>query len=151
MRGPSFERTTCNIPFTKDDLCQVWLKLAQWFWRRRLMYFRNFLIICPWKKKGGGGFNWTNLNLNPFHPRMHCMCRVWLKFVQWFWRRRWKCEKFTTTTTTITTTTITTTTDKVLSEKLNWAFGSGELKTGCFSSLKWIHFVYAGICIPWYI
>jgi hypothetical protein len=22
------------IPFPKDDLCQFWLKLAQWFWRR---------------------------------------------------------------------------------------------------------------------
>jgi hypothetical protein len=21
----------------KDDLCQVWLKLAQWFWRRRFL------------------------------------------------------------------------------------------------------------------
>jgi hypothetical protein len=24
-------------PSPKDDLCQVWLKLAQWFWRRRLL------------------------------------------------------------------------------------------------------------------
>ena len=23
-------------PTHKDDLCQVWLKLAQWFWRRRI-------------------------------------------------------------------------------------------------------------------
>jgi hypothetical protein len=22
---------------SKDDLCQVWLKLAQWFWRRRFL------------------------------------------------------------------------------------------------------------------
>jgi hypothetical protein len=21
-------------PYSKDDLCQVWLELAQWFWRR---------------------------------------------------------------------------------------------------------------------
>ena len=32
-------------------------------------------------------------------------CQVWLKLAQWFWRRRWKCEKFTTTMTTTTTTT----------------------------------------------
>jgi hypothetical protein len=24
-------------PPSKDDLCQVWLKLAQWFWRRRFL------------------------------------------------------------------------------------------------------------------
>ena len=22
-------------------------------------------------------------------------CQVWFKFTQWFWRRRWTCEKFT--------------------------------------------------------
>ena len=22
------------------------------------------------------------------------LCQVWLKLTQWFWRRRWKCEKF---------------------------------------------------------
>jgi hypothetical protein len=25
------------LPLPKDDLCQVWLKLAQWFWRRRFL------------------------------------------------------------------------------------------------------------------
>ena len=32
-RCPLFEETW--IPFTKDALCQVWLKLAQWLWWRR--------------------------------------------------------------------------------------------------------------------
>ena len=31
--GPSFEKL--QSPLLKDALCQVWLKLAQWFWRRR--------------------------------------------------------------------------------------------------------------------
>ena len=31
------------------------------------------------------------------------LCQVLLKLAHWFWRRRWKCEKFTTTTTTTTT------------------------------------------------
>ena len=22
------------------------------------------------------------------------LCQVWLKLAQWFWRRKWKCEKF---------------------------------------------------------
>ena len=43
-------------PLTKDALCQVWLKLAQWFWSRRFLnfvkvfsLFRNYLktwILC---------------------------------------------------------------------------------------------------------
>ena len=28
-------------PSLKDALCQVWLKLAQWFWRRRFFNFVN--------------------------------------------------------------------------------------------------------------
>jgi hypothetical protein len=26
-----------KFPLPKDDLCQVWLKLAKWFWRRRFL------------------------------------------------------------------------------------------------------------------
>ena len=33
------------------------------------------------------------------------LCQVWLKLALWFWRRRWKCENFTTTTRKTTTTT----------------------------------------------
>jgi hypothetical protein len=32
-QSPSFEQFRISSP--KDDLCQVWLKLAQWFWRSR--------------------------------------------------------------------------------------------------------------------
>jgi hypothetical protein len=36
--GPLFEQF--RIPYTyKNDLCQVWLKLACWFWRRRFFFF----------------------------------------------------------------------------------------------------------------
>jgi hypothetical protein len=31
-QSPSFKKLESPPP--KDDLCQVWLKLAQWFWRR---------------------------------------------------------------------------------------------------------------------
>ena len=66
-------------PSPEDALCQVWLKLAQWLWRRRylnfrqIIYFRYFLIISPWK--GAGSFIWTNLN--PLHPRMLCAKFGW--------------------------------------------------------------------------
>jgi hypothetical protein len=36
-------------PSTKDDLCQVWLKLAQWFWRRRFLNDPTpFLHFCDY-------------------------------------------------------------------------------------------------------
>ena len=45
-----------EFPSPKDALCQVWLKLAQWFWRRRFFnfvnvfsLFRNYLPL----EKGG--------------------------------------------------------------------------------------------------
>ena len=55
-------------PSPKDALCQVWLKLAQWFWRRNFFNFFNvFSLFCnylPLKK--AGPFIWTKLN--PLYP-----------------------------------------------------------------------------------
>jgi hypothetical protein len=43
-----------DFPLPKDDLYQVLLKLACWFWRRRFLkifvYFYSFAIISPWRK-----------------------------------------------------------------------------------------------------
>ena len=83
--------------------------------------FRYFVIISPWKR--AGSFIWTNLNSH--HPRM-LLCKVCLKLAQWFWRRRWKCVKFTDGRTDGRTDRQTT--DDRWSEKLTWAFSSGELK-----------------------
>ena len=64
-------------PSPKDALCQVWLKLAQWFWRGRFLNFVNefslFRNYLPLEK--GGPFIWTNLN--PLHPRMLCAKFGW--------------------------------------------------------------------------
>ena len=51
----SFKKLQSFSP--KDVSWQVWLKVAQWFWRRRFlkilsMYFRYFVIISPWKRAG---------------------------------------------------------------------------------------------------
>jgi hypothetical protein len=35
-------------PSPKDNLCQVWLKLAQWFWRRRFLNDSPFLHFCDY-------------------------------------------------------------------------------------------------------
>ena len=49
------------------------------------------------------------------------LCQVRLKLTQWFWRRSWKCEKFTDGQ-------MDGQTDDRWSEKLTWAFSLGELK-----------------------
>ena len=55
-----------ETPSPKDALCQVWLELAQWYWRRKFfnfqfifisIYFCYFVIISPWK--GAGPFIWS--------------------------------------------------------------------------------------------
>ena len=61
-----------DSPSPKDALCQVWLKLAQLFWRRRFFYFVNsfslFLYYLPWKRAG----HFILTNCNSLFPRMHC-------------------------------------------------------------------------------
>ena len=56
-KGRALHLNKFESPSSKDALGQVWLKLAQWFWRRRFflfstMYFRYFVIISPWKRAG---------------------------------------------------------------------------------------------------
>ena len=81
------------------------------------LLFRNYLPL----EKG------EDLYLNKLEspsPK-DALCQVWLKLAQWFWRRRWKCEKFTDGQTDRWTDRQTT--DDRWSEKLTWAFSSGEL------------------------
>jgi hypothetical protein len=77
--GPLFEQFRISI--NKDDLYQVWLKLASCFWRKR--FFKNFSVFL---------FFWYYLPLekgNPLHlnnlesplPKDD-LCQVWLKLAQ---------------------------------------------------------------------
>ena len=56
-----------EFPSHKHDLCQVLLKLAQWFWRRRFlkfvkwMHFPFYIIISPSFKQ-----NWISFTLGCF-------------------------------------------------------------------------------------
>ena len=74
-------------PLLKDALCQVWLKLAQWFWRRRFFKFRQFIFAIryyiPFEQGGALHFN----KLESLLPK-DALCQVWLKLAQWFWSRR---------------------------------------------------------------
>ena len=77
------------------------------------------------------------------------LCQVWLKLAPLLWRRERKCEKFTITTTT---------TEKLWSEKLFWAFGSGELKTVSKTHYRYPHnlhirpksYMYIKIVVLWW-
>ena len=54
-KGEVLHLKKLESPLTKDALRQVWLKLAQWFWRRRFLNLVNvfslFLHYLPLKKK----------------------------------------------------------------------------------------------------
>ena len=129
-KGRALHLNKLESPLLKDALCQVWLKLAQWFWRRIIF----FLILSPLGKVNLCCCKMKYLmfkmlkRLSP-SPK-DALCQVWLKLAQWFWRRRWKCEKFRDRRTDRQADgqTDRQTTDDRWSEKLTWAFSSGELK-----------------------
>jgi hypothetical protein len=64
-------------PSPKDDLCQVWLKLVLWFWRRRffkiLSAFSLFHYYLPLAK----GYLLPLNKLEPPSPKDD-LCQVWL-------------------------------------------------------------------------
>ena len=117
--GSSFEETW--IPFTQGCLVPNLVEIGPVVWRRRFFNFVNvfslFRNYLPFEK--GGALHLIKIE-SP-SPK-DALCQVWLKLAHWFWRRRWKCEKFTDRQTDRQTT------DDRWSEKLTWAFSSGELK-----------------------
>ena len=71
----------------KDAFCQVCLKLAQWFSRRRFFNFVNvfslFRTYLPLQKGGA-----LHLNKIESPSAKDALCQVWLKFTLWFRSRR---------------------------------------------------------------
>ena len=56
-KGGTILLNKLESPSPKDLFCQVWLKLAQWFWRRGFfnvvnVFFAIFVKISPWKGVG---------------------------------------------------------------------------------------------------
>ena len=76
-KGRVLHLNKLESPSPKDALCQVWLKMAQWFWRRRFLNFVNvfrlFRNYLPLEK--GEPFIW--INLNPLHPKVLCAKFGW--------------------------------------------------------------------------
>ena len=108
----------------KDALCQVWLKLALWFLRRRFLKFVNIFSLFPYYLPLEKGVALHLNKLKSPSPK-DALCQVWLKLALWFLRRSQKYEKFTDRWTDRRTDRQT---DDRRSEKLTGAFSSGELK-----------------------
>ena len=69
----------------KEALCQVWLKLTQWFWKR---FFVNVLVFSLFRNylplEIGCG---PHLNKLESPSPKDVLCQVWLELAQLFWRR----------------------------------------------------------------
>lgn len=128
---------------SKDALHQIWLKLAQWFCRR--WFWKHPTLFSLLKKS------------LPFEEEMtHHLKKNWDPFLQgcfvssfkWFWKR-WKYEKFITTTTPTTTENGQ---NLIRKRSLSRTFGSGELtiaenynssdKESFFEKIRWTIFEY---------
>ena len=59
-------------PSPKDVLCQVWLILAPWFWRRKLSNSVNLFFANSYLRVW---YIW--INMNPFHQTMLCAKSGW--------------------------------------------------------------------------
>ena len=110
----------------KDAFCQVWLKWAKLFWRRRFSNFNVFSLFHNYFSLEKGRALHLN-NLNPLYPRMLCA-----KF-GWNWlvvlekkMKMWKVYKKTDRQTDRQTTR-----KAHLSFQLRWA----KNLTGCFTGL----------------
>ena len=93
-KGWAFNLNKLKSPSPKDALRQIWLKFAQWFWRRRFLNFVNVFSLSLFSLLGKG-------RAPSFEQGWILFTQDWLKFAQCFLRRRQKCEKFTKTTSTM--------------------------------------------------
>ena len=84
-KGRVLHLNKLESPSPKDALCQDWLKLVQWFFRRFLIFVNVILLFhnyLPLEK--GRAFHLNKLETPSPND---ALCEVWLKLVQWFLRR----------------------------------------------------------------
>ena len=96
-----FHLKKLEFPSPKDALCQDWLKLTQWLWRRKFFNFVDIFSLfhnyLPFERGGAlylnkmeshshkklsaqFGWNWpssSRTNLNPLHQSMLCVKFGW--------------------------------------------------------------------------
>ena len=88
-RMEPFIWTNLNCLYPKNAVCKVWLKMALWFWRIRILNFVNvhvFLLFYYHLTLGNGGT--LHLNKLGFLSPKDALLQVWLKLAHCFWRRR---------------------------------------------------------------
>ena len=93
---PSFEQSW--LPFSQGwfllSLVEIYLVvLEKKVFKICLCILAIFSYYLPFEKDGTHHLN----RFDSLAPKDH-LCQVWLNLAPWFWRRRWKCEMFTTTT-----------------------------------------------------
>ena len=86
-KGRGLHLIKLESPLPKDGLCQVWLKLAQWFWRRKFFIFINVFSLFPNYLPLEKGWALHLKKLECPSPKDD-LCQVWLKLDQWFRIRR---------------------------------------------------------------
>ena len=93
--GQALSLNQLDTPSPKDDKYQVWMKLDQWFWRRRFLnifsVFLHFRYYLPLEMTDG-----HHLNKSESPSPKDDLCQVWLKLAQWFRRRSRKCKSLQT-------------------------------------------------------
>ena len=69
-----------EFPSPKNALCQVWLKLSKWFWRRSFCLLFHYSL--PMEKSLT-----FYLKKLEFPSPNDTVCKVWVKLAYWFWRK----------------------------------------------------------------
>ena len=121
-KGGALHLNKLESPSPKDAWCQV--RLAHWCWRRRFktflsMYFRYFVISSSWKRTSPSfKQTWIPFTQGYFVPSLVEIGPAVLekKFQMWKVTEEQRDDR--------------------CSEKLTWAFSSGELKRFCRFSFQ---------------
>jgi hypothetical protein len=76
-----------EFPVPKDNLYQVWLNLACWFWKRGFLKIFSVFLLFRYYLPLEKGYPLPLNKLESLSPKDD-LCQVWLKLAQWFGRRR---------------------------------------------------------------
>ena len=76
-KGRALHLNKLESPSPKDALCHVWLKMAEWFWRRFFNFVNVFSLFCNYLPLEKGVA--LHLNKLEYPSPKDALCQVWLK------------------------------------------------------------------------
>jgi hypothetical protein len=85
-KGYPLRLNKLEFPLPKNDLCKVWLKFTQWFWRRFLNDPSPFWHFCDYLLFEEDLALYLN-KLESSLPKDN-LYQVWLNLACWFWGRK---------------------------------------------------------------